>query len=312
MDKLTSKNLTGIWCSIQLPFNQSGSIEFEALQEEIEYLTTTSVQGLYSNGTAAEFYNQTESEFDRISELLATCCHQKNRPFQIGANHMSPIISLERIKRTKNLQPNAFQVILPDWMKLNAYEISSFLERIIDTANPIPVVLYYAGHSKNRLSPSDFKKISLQFPQLIGIKTGGGNPEWYDEVRSLKLDLAVFVPGHQLATGIQAGVARGSYSNMACLHPEASQRWYETILSNLDEGLRTEQRIHAFFTQCIIPLSSAGYSDAALDKLLWSLRERKNTSTRLRWPYQGVDQNYIAQIRETGRRIIPEFFESTY
>lgn len=311
MTELSSKSLKGIWCSIQLHIQQDNSIDYIALGEEIEYLTNTSVQGLYSNGTAAEFYNQTESEFDRISELLATCCHNKNRPFQIGASHMSPILSLERIKRTKSLQPNAFQVILPDWLKLNAYEISAFLTRIVETADPIPIVLYNPGHSKTFLTPSDLKHLSDKFPQIIGVKTGGGTPEWHREIRSHNMNPAIFVPGHKLATGIKETVAQGSYSNMACLHPDATQRWYETILSNLDEGLKTEQRIRAFFTQCIIPLSSAGYSDAALDKLLWSLRERKNTSTRLRWPYREVDQNYIAEIRETGRRIIPEFFEST-
>ncbi len=33
------------------------------------------VNGIYSNGTAAEFYNQTEGEFDKISQLLVDKCN---------------------------------------------------------------------------------------------------------------------------------------------------------------------------------------------------------------------------------------------
>src|SRR5690606_20748015 len=121
------------------------------------------------------------------------------------------------------------------------------------------------------LTPIDFKNLADLFPQIIGIKTGVGNSTWYEEVRTLQPDLAIFVPGHKLATGIKEGVAHGAYSNMACLNPNATRRWYDTIRTDIHEGLRIEERINTFFARYILPLSQAGFSDAALDKLLWSL-----------------------------------------
>jgi 4-hydroxy-tetrahydrodipicolinate synthase len=47
------------------------------------------VSGIYSNGTAGEFYNQTEDEFDQISFLLAEKCNKVQMPFQIGCSHMN-------------------------------------------------------------------------------------------------------------------------------------------------------------------------------------------------------------------------------
>lgn len=309
MTPLTRQNLQGIWCSIQLPINQDNTINYNALEEEIEYLTSTSVQGLYSNGTAAEFYNQTEAEFDRIHDILATNCHRFNRPFQIGASHMSPVVSLERIQRTKSLMPQAFQVILPDWMKLSMEEVRAFFDQIVEAADPVPIVIYNPGHAKTPLTPSDLKFLSEKYPAIIGVKTGAGDAEWYKEMRILDNELAIFVPGHRLATGFKEGVARGSYSNLACLHPNATQRWYETIQSDLDEGLKMERRIQTFFDISIIPLARAGFCDAALDKLLWSLGGRMNTSTRLRWPYKSVDDSNLSKIRLAGRQLIPEFFK---
>src|SRR5690606_24995382 len=112
INPLTSKNLKGIWCSIQLPINPDHTIHFTDLQTEIDILTGSTVQGIYSNGTAAEFYNQTEAEFDQINEMMADSCHKSNMPFQIGVSHMSPVVSLERLQRSKTLKPSAFQIIL--------------------------------------------------------------------------------------------------------------------------------------------------------------------------------------------------------
>ncbi|WP_236974151.1 dihydrodipicolinate synthase family protein [Membranihabitans maritimus] len=308
MEHLTSGTLNGIWCSIQIPFNQNDTIDFASLQTEINILTNSSLSGLYSNGTAGEFFNQTELEFDQISEMFASSCHQANIPFQIGASHMSPVISLERIKRTKALQPSAFQIIYPDWLTLNYDEQLSFLDGIIEAADPIPVVLYNAGHSKTVLNPCGFKKLSEEFPQLIGIKVVDGGPEWYKEMREMDLEVAVFTPGHRLATGIKEGVSTGSYSNIACLDPEAAQIWYDIILSDIDEGLRIETKVLEFLNKCILPFSKKGYSDAALDKFLWSLSGRDTTDTKLRWPYKGIDREYLGEIRKYGRKILPQFF----
>lgn len=309
MKHLSSNNLTGIWCSIQLPILADNRIDFNSLKEEIDILTNTSIQGIYSNGTAAEFYNQTESEFDEINENMADICHKKGFPFQIGASHMSPIISRERIRRTKSLNPRAFQIILPEWLPLNSDEQLSFLVEIIEEADPIPVVLYSPGHSKTVLTPSDFKRLSNRFPQLIGIKVGAGGAEWYAEMREMDADLAVFVPGHRLATGIKEGVAKGSYSNVACIDPNGAQKWFEIILDNIDEGIRIETQILQFFEECVFPLARAGYSDAALDKLLWALSGRRTTSTRLRWPYIGVRDHVVEDVRKIARRILPDLFE---
>ncbi|MGO7675583.1 hypothetical protein ACC685_37750, partial [Rhizobium ruizarguesonis] len=42
------------------------SIEFGKLGEEIDILVDAGFDGIYSNGTAGEFHNQTEEEFDII------------------------------------------------------------------------------------------------------------------------------------------------------------------------------------------------------------------------------------------------------
>lgn len=305
---LNSKTLNGIWCALQIPFNQDDSIDFSCLGEELDFLTGTSVEGLYSCGTAGEFYNLTESEFDLIHELMASHCQRTRFPFQIGASHMSPVISMERIIRTKSLRPDAYQIVLPDWMRVNENEQAAFIDRLAEVAYPIPLVLYNPGHAKTLLLPRDFKRLSEITPQLIGIKVGGGSVEWYNEMRELDIGLSVFVPGHRLATGINEGVGSGSYANVACISPDGASQWYGIILEDMEEGLRIEKMILHFFEQYIMPYAKAGYSDAALDKLLSTIGGRASMGTRIRWPYQSIDEKEAKALRKEAKKMLPGFF----
>ena len=291
-----------------LPIQADNSIDFGGLDNQLDTLCSAGVSGIYSNGTAGEFFNQTEAEFDRINLMVSEKCHRAEMPFQIGASHTSPLISLERIRRTRTLQPGAFQVILPDWIAANEREQLMFLEGIAAEAMAIPMVLYHVGHAKTILKPADFKRLAGAIPTLIGIKVGAGGPEWYSEMREIKPEFSVFVPGHRLATGVREGIAVGSYSNMACINPQAAHRWYEQMQSDLSGALEVEGRIAQFFEQCIFPFHFSGYSDMALDKFLAAIGGWADIGTRVRWPYQSIDQKEVAGAQKIGRQLIPEFF----
>ncbi|GAA4464544.1 dihydrodipicolinate synthase family protein [Nibrella saemangeumensis] len=309
MEPLTRHTLRGSWSTLLLPIQSDDRIDYSCLQDELDYITRVGVSGVYTNGTAGEFFNQTEDEFDKISALTAEICHKTSIPFQIGASHMSPIISLERIIRTKSLGPGAYQIILPDWVATTRQEQLSFLNRMAEAAAPVPLVLYNPGHAKAVLNPEDFAQLADAVPALIGIKVAAGGPDWYSTMRTLEIPLAVFVPGHRLATGIKEGVGVGAYSNVACLNPLAAQQWYQMMREDLDEALRLERRIGAFFEQCILPYYSAGYSDMALDKYLAAVGGWTDIGTRLRWPYRWIDRKDVQKARTMGRNLIPEFFD---
>jgi 4-hydroxy-tetrahydrodipicolinate synthase len=306
---LTTKNLRGNWGTLLLPVNADDSIDHTRLEDEIDRLISVRLDGMYSNGTAGEFHNQSEGEFDRVQQIMAERCHPAKMPFQIGASHPSPIISLERIKRTVALKPDAFQVILPDWVTAGEDEQTCFLEKIAEAAGDIPLVLYNPPHAKSVLLPVDFLRISKAIPRIIGIKTGAGDAQWYKDMRSYAPDLSVFVPGHLLATGIQEGVASGAYSNVACLSPEGSQRWWQLMQTDLTAAIKIQARILQFFDRCIVPYKKAGYSNPALDKFLAAVGGWGNTGTRLRWPYKWIDEKNVAPARAVVRELLPEFFD---
>lgn len=309
MQPLTSQQIYGTWATPLLPIEEDDSINFEKLSEEIDVLIKARVNGLYSNGTAGEFYNQTEDEFDKISSLLAEKCTAAAMPFQIGCSHMSPKISLERLKRILPLKPGAVQVILPDWYPPSMEEIISFLEKMSEVADSIGLILYNPGHAKRKLTPEDFSEIQKRNINLVGCKTGGGDETWFKKMKALNPELSLFTPGHRLATGIGLG-SHGSYSNVACLNPKAAQVWYETMLTDMESALELEKRIQLFINTYIIPyITQKNYSDQAVDKLLSAIGSWADAGMRLRWPYRSIDESEVEKLRAVCKDILPEFFE---
>jgi 4-hydroxy-tetrahydrodipicolinate synthase len=311
MRPLTSNEIYGNWATLLLPVERDESINYEKLSRQIDQLISMKVNGIYSNGTAGEFYNQTEEEFDEISMLLSEKCNKAAMPFQIGCNHMSPKLSLERLKRIVRLAPGAIQVILPDWFPPTMPEIISYLRVMTEAANGIGLVLYNPPHAKKKLSPQDFYEIKKAGIALVGCKLAAGDEKWYAEMKELVPDLSLFTPGNRLATGIGLG-ANGSYSNVACLHPKVAQQWYETMLTDREKALELEKRIQSFITNHIYPfIKEKGYSDPAVDKLLACITGWADLTPRLLWPYRWISEDELSKVRIQCREIIPEFFSDT-
>ena len=310
MTPLKSKEIFGNWATALLPINNDESIDYTRLEEEIDLIISMKVNGIYSNGTAGEFYNQTDDEFDKISELLADKCNAANMSFQIGCNHTSPLISLQRVKRVKTLKPGAIQVILPDWLPPSMDEIITYLQVMNEAAGPIGLVLYSPPHAKKKLTPEDFYAIKNADIPLVGCKVAAGNEVWYASMKNLVPELSLFVSGNRLATGISLG-ASGSYSNMACLHPKAAQQWYEQMLTDMPAALEVETRIKDFMSNHIIPyITEKKYADPAIDKFLAAIGGWANVDTRMRWPYKWIHDDEVKKVREIGKKLLPEFFIS--
>lgn len=308
MKPLQASAIRGNWATLLLPINSDDSINYRELETEIDTLIAMQVDGIYSNGTAGEFYNQTEEEFDTISALLAEKCNAAGMPFQLGACHTSPVMARDRVKRAAALQPGAIQVILPDWSVPSMREVINYLKELTEVTGEIGLVLYNPPHAKKRLSPEEFYQLKEAGIDLVGCKVGGGDEQWYAAMKKYAPGISVFVPGHHLATGISLG-AHGAYSNVACLHPAAAQQWYELMLTDMPRALNLERWIQLFMSQHIAPyITTKGYTNQAADKLLAAIGGWANVGTRLRWPYQGIDESEVVNLRSIAYEMMSEFF----
>lgn len=310
IERLNHTHLKGNWATLLLTTDKQGKIDYSRMNDEIDLLIASSPNGIYSNGTAGEFYSLTEDEFMRISELLASKCHRSGVHFQLGVSHMSPQLSLQRLQSIRALTPSAVQVILPDWFPVTLEEAANFLQTMDDAAAGIPLVLYNPPHAKRVLSPEDWHYLKQKVDHLIGVKVFdcNGDPAWYSRMRAHKTGLSVFIPGHRLATGIGQG-ADGSYSNMACLNPFAAQKWYQMTIEDNEAALELEKRIGRFMDIAINPfITRFHYPNHACDRFMAMVGGWTDVGAYLRWPYRSIPLDRIESTREQVKNIIPEFF----
>lgn len=308
MKALAAADIRGNWATLISVWNDDGSPDYGRLEAEIDALIAAGVDGIYSNGTAGEFHCQTEEEFDRAAEILASRCEAAGMPFQIGASHMSAQISLGRLRRSVHLAPGAFQVILPDWFPVTKPEALDFLQVMAAEARGIGLVLYNPPHAKRVWSPEDIGWLAGQVPALVGLKTAGGDDAWYAEMRKHLSGISVFVPGHLLASGVARG-ARGAYSNAACLSPGGAQRWYDSMAGDPAGALELETRLRLFMDGYIVPyIRDQGYCNAACDRLMAGIGGWADSGERMRWPYRSIPASEARRLRPVAEELVPEFF----
>jgi dihydrodipicolinate synthase/N-acetylneuraminate lyase len=308
MKPLGRGEIKGTWATLLLPIAEDESIDWRRLEAEIDVLLSSRVDGIYSNGTAGEFYAQTEAEFDRIQQTLAERCEKAGMPFQAGASHPCAQTCLARARRAAQLRPSAIQVILPDWFPVTPVEAAAFLEKVAEASAPVPLVVYNPPHAKRVLSPQEWQMLAAAVPALVGVKVGGGDDAWYAAMKAT--GLSVFVPGHELASGYARGAA-GSYSNVACLHPWGAKRWNMQMETDLAGALEFETRIRNFIDRYVRPFrTQGGVSNQALDKLLAWIGNWADIGLRLRWPYRWIEESSARGLRERARAEIPELFSA--
>lgn len=309
--KSPTVSILGNWATLLLPVRPDDSIDHDLLAAELDHFIAARVDGVYSNGSAGEFHTQTEAEFDAVSALLAEKCRRAGVPFQIGACHMSAQLSRERIRRTKALRPAAFQIVLPDWFVPAWDEIRAFLAVMQEDAAPVPLVLYNPPHAKRRLTPDEWRRVTEEFPGVVGCKVPGGDDAWYAAMQPVMARISVFIPGHQLASGIARG-AHGAYSNVACLSPAGAQRWADLCRRDLPAALEEEKRIQTFWLGHVAPLITRdGLCNMAADKAAAAAGGwLPGFAPRLRWPYRAADEATVAALANAARREVPELFGS--
>lgn len=308
MAPLKSEEIFGNWATLLIPVNNDDTIDYFHLGEQIDLLISMKVDGIYSNGTAGEFYNQTEEEFDSINALLASKCERAGMRFQIGCSHVNPMMCLDRVARAVSMAPGAIQVILPDWIPCDLQEAACFFEKVAMNAASIPLIVYNPGHARKVLSPEEILGLKNKVSAIKGCKVAWKDDTWIARLAQAATDLSVFVPGHRLATGFALG-ARGAYSNVACLNPLAAQKWFDSMKVSIDAALELEKRIQFFMETYIVPyIVERKYSNTAADKFLAAIGGWSATTTKLRWPYKSIPADDVAVVRKRCKRILPEFF----
>ena len=71
MKPLKASTLKGTWSTLLLPLDDQEEIQWPQVDDQLNALSADGADGIYFNGTACEFFSQSDDEFLRLARTTA-------------------------------------------------------------------------------------------------------------------------------------------------------------------------------------------------------------------------------------------------
>ena len=203
------------------PFNADGSVNFDLLGEEIEYLIQNGITGVFVNGLASEalmFSTEQRVEAVRVAAKVS------NGRIPIVGNllYNSTDLAIDCLRQYETCGCDAIIITPPMVYKYTEEGLYSYFADIAK-ATSLPVYLYNAPETGNKLSPELIARLFADVPNLWGYKDST------QDIIHLQTLLRLIEPGRHfelmagsdaqlVTTSMLGGV--GIFSLLTCTFPK--------------------------------------------------------------------------------------------
>ncbi len=163
----------GSLVAIVTPMHEDGSLDFESMEELIEFHITNKTDAIVAVGTTGE---SATLDFNEHSEVIKTTISIINKriPVIAGSGANSTSEALELTQRSKELGADACLLVTPYYNKPTQNGLYCHYKKIADEVS-IPQILYNVpGRTSVDMLPDTVYKLS-NHPNIIGIKEASGD-----------------------------------------------------------------------------------------------------------------------------------------
>lgn len=164
---------TGAGVAIVTPMNADGSINFDALGENIEYQIANGTDAIIICGTTGESATMTDEEH---VECIRYCIEKVNKrvPVIAGTGSNDTKYAVELSKEAEKLGADALLVVTPYYNKTSQRGLIAHFTAIADSVN-IPIILYNVpSRTGVNISVDTYVTLS-KHRNIAGIKEASGN-----------------------------------------------------------------------------------------------------------------------------------------
>ncbi|MFC4874265.1 4-hydroxy-tetrahydrodipicolinate synthase [Negadavirga shengliensis] len=239
------KKFKGAGVALVTPFQESGSVDYPALERVIEHVIQGGVNYLVVQGTTGETAVLTKEEKKEVLAFVKKT--NKGRlpiVFGIGGNNTQEVI--DTIHQTDFTGVEGILSVSPYYNKPSQGGIIAHYEAIADVC-PVPVILYNVpGRTMSNMLAETTLELA-KHPNIIGMKEASGNLEQCMQIAHRKPDDFLLISGDDLmTTAMRAIGAEGVISVIANAYPR--------IMASIINGTDTESRNSTFSLLEINPL----------------------------------------------------------
>ncbi len=235
--------IKGIIPAMVTPFDADENLNEAALRQLVNHLVNGGVHGLFPTGSQGEFYALSDSEKQRIWEIVVDET-QGRVPVYAGTGAITTrdVITLNKLAEQAGI--NAVSVLTPYFITPTEDELYSHYTTIAD-ATHLPIVLYNnPGRTTVNLSVDLVSRLA-EHPNIVGIKDSSGDLsltlaylQETDETFSVLLGRDTLIYG-----GLLHG-AKGSITATANVAPSLVVEIYEAFIAgDLSRSLTAQNNL---------------------------------------------------------------------
>ena len=218
---LETNKLKGVLLPVTTPFAQSGEVDLQALEANLDKWSQTLITGYVFLGSTGERVHLDESEYLRIVEIARSRV-LSDLAFIVGAGQQSTIGTIKEITRAAAAGADAVLVITPHFYRsaISQETLISYYRSVADVA-PVPLLLYsMPALTGIKIEPETVARLS-EHPNIVGVKDSSNDVAGFSEiVRLCPSEFAVMTGnGTVLLDALRAG-ATGAILAVGCVVPE--------------------------------------------------------------------------------------------
>jgi len=289
---LNSSTLTGTWTALATPFSEDREhVDFESLENLIEFQIEGKVDGLVLCGSTAEANLLSEKEFREIIERTISIVNNRLPLIGcIGTSNTRHATGMAEWMSQAGLQ--ALMVVTPPYVKPSQAGIKAHFAAIAQ-ASHAPLIAYnIPGRAAANMTAATIKEM-FQSKLIIGVKEATGSLDQVLDLAHSAGELSVLSGECSLVHSIMASGGKGTISATANVIPEHFSTMTRAALSgdfktSLDYQIKALPFIRTAFSETNpVPVKAA----LAMKKII------KFDSVRL--PLMPASEETRARIKET-------------
>ena len=191
---MNKEQLKGVWTALITPFNEDGSIDWNAFDKLIEQQIEAHITGPVICGTTGESPTITD---DECTELIKKAKEKTNGKCLImagtGTNNTQK--SIEKTKKAEEAGADMVILVNPYYNKPTQQGLYLHFKAIAESTK-LPVILYnIKGRTGVNLETSTLEKLAKEVKNIVGVKEASGDIDQIKSVCDLKLDNFIVLSG---------------------------------------------------------------------------------------------------------------------
>ncbi|MFH1569095.1 MAG: 4-hydroxy-tetrahydrodipicolinate synthase [Gemmatimonadota bacterium] len=236
--------IRGIIPAVVTPMTDQEELDEKGLEALIDYLVGSGVHGIFTIGTAGEFWALTVEEKRRVFEWTVAFTRQRV-PVYVGTCANTTREAVQLAEMAQRAGADALSVLTPTFIAPSAEQMFAHY-RAIAAAVDLPIILYTnPDRTGNDLSVDLVVRLAEQVGNIAGIKDSSGNmTQTHEYIRRTPPGFRVLMGRDTLIYSALAHGAAGSIAASANIAPEFSVEIYEKyVAGDLEAALGAQRRL---------------------------------------------------------------------